>query len=180
MTAILVAALFLAAGPEDLQGRVMSVLDGDTITVLDAANVQRTIRLAGVDAPELRQPFGAKAKETLSARVLGKQARVAPRGIRDGRALGVVWLNDRNVNLELVAAGWAWHDKASDASDELAAAEKSAREQRLGLWGDPGLTPPWDWRRAAAARTSQPRRAAAAAPSANLRSMSGKTPSARP
>jgi endonuclease YncB( thermonuclease family) len=58
----LFAALFAGhVCAAELTGRVVGVNDGDTITVLDASNKQHKIRLAGIDAPELKQAFGAKS-----------------------------------------------------------------------------------------------------------------------
>ena len=53
------------AGAETITGRVVGIGDGDTITVLDADKVQHKIRLAGIDAPEKKQAFGNRSKESL-------------------------------------------------------------------------------------------------------------------
>ena len=55
-----------AAPPSTLTGKVVSVHDGDTLTVLDAASSQRFIRLHGIDAPEAKQPFGNVARKALA------------------------------------------------------------------------------------------------------------------
>lgn len=60
-----------AAPPSTLMGKVVSVHDGDTLTVLDAASSQRFIRLHGVDAPEAKQPFGNAARKALAEWVFG-------------------------------------------------------------------------------------------------------------
>jgi len=52
-----------------LQGKVVGVADGDTITVLDATNTQHKIRMQGIDAPEKAQPFGQKSQQSLSQMV---------------------------------------------------------------------------------------------------------------
>jgi endonuclease YncB( thermonuclease family) len=64
--ATVLLTLALAANAETITGRVVSVADGDTITVLDADKVQHKIRLAGIDAPEKKQAFGNRSKESLS------------------------------------------------------------------------------------------------------------------
>ena len=56
----------------DLFGNVVSVADGDTITVLDGDSVQHKIRLEGIDAPERRQPFGTRSRQNMSDLVFGK------------------------------------------------------------------------------------------------------------
>ena len=76
---LLGVCLLAAATPglaDTLTARVVGISDGDTITVLDAANTQQKIRLAAIDAPEKGQPFGNRSKENLSRLVYGKEARV--------------------------------------------------------------------------------------------------------
>lgn len=68
--------LFVSVAHADvITGRVVKVADGDTITILDAANVQHRIRLAGIDAPEKKQAFGNVSKQSLSRFVYGKSVR---------------------------------------------------------------------------------------------------------
>ena len=70
-----VAVLCLAAFPvfaESLAGRVVSIADGDTLTVLDGSNTQYRIRLAGIDAPEKHQAFGSKSQSNLAALAFGQ------------------------------------------------------------------------------------------------------------
>jgi endonuclease YncB( thermonuclease family) len=138
---------------QSIQGLVVSIADGDTLTVLDAQKVQHKIRLAGIDTPERRQPFGQRAREALSALAFQKVVLVlTEKKDRYGRWVGKVISDGRDVNLALVVDGWAWHYKkyASEqsASDRLlyASAEEDARSQRRGLWSDPHAIPPWDWR----------------------------------
>ena len=58
---------------DELRGKVVSIADGDTITVLDAEKVQHKIRLQGIDAPEKKQAFGAKSKERMTEKVAGQE-----------------------------------------------------------------------------------------------------------
>ncbi|PKO77723.1 MAG: nuclease [Betaproteobacteria bacterium HGW-Betaproteobacteria-15] len=138
---------------QSIQGLVVSIADGDTLTVLDAQKVQHKIRLAGIDTPERRQPFGQRAREALSTLVFQKVVLVlTEKKDRYGRWVGKVISDGRDVNLVLVVDGWAWHYKKyageQSSSDRLlyASAEEDARSQRSGLWSDPYAIPPWDWR----------------------------------
>jgi len=70
--ALLLWALPIVSIAATLTGRVVGVTDGDTITVLDSTNDQHKVRLAGIDAPEKVQPFGARSKAHLSSLVYGK------------------------------------------------------------------------------------------------------------
>ena len=93
---IALAAGLLAAWPTtaaDLFGTVVSIADGDTITVLDADNVQHKIRLEGIDAPERKQPFGTRSRQNMANLVFGKPVRVeARKQDRYGRTVGKVWV----------------------------------------------------------------------------------------
>ena len=152
LTCLLQFAGLACAGT--ITGRVVGVTDGDTITVLDAENAQHKIRLAGIDAPEKKMPFGQRSKEQLSDLVFSKQVEVETGKIdRYGRSVGVIFVNGRDANLAMVNAGLAWHykqyQKEQTASDRLlyAHAEEQARLGRIGLWRDNYPTPPWDYRK---------------------------------
>jgi endonuclease YncB( thermonuclease family) len=133
---------------------VVGVTDGDTIIVLDGDKVQHKVRLAGIDAPERRQAFGARAQQALAAAVFRRFVVLDwKKRDRYGRLVAKVNLSDRDVGLELIAAGLAWHFKAyqgeQDPEDRTryARAEIDARNARVGLWSDPHPTPPWVFRR---------------------------------
>ncbi len=91
----------------------MGVADGDTITVLDTDKVQHKIRLAGIDAPEKKQPFGNRSKESLSDLVFSKTVTVdTGKTDRYGREVGKVLIDGIDANLVQVQRGFAWHYKA--------------------------------------------------------------------
>ncbi len=143
-----------AAAPQTLEGRVVGVADGDTLTVLDAGNRQTRVRLLGIDAPESRQAFGEVSKRNLSDLVFNKHVVIEyEKTDRHGRTLGKVVVGDRDVNLLQVKGGLAWHykyyqDEQSSTDRRLyAEAETEARAARRGLWADSNPTPPWDFRR---------------------------------
>lgn len=136
-----------------LQGKVVGVADGDTITVLDANNIQHKIRLEGIDAPETAQAFGQKSKQSLSQMVQSKQVTVVyQKKDKYGRTLGKVFHNGTDVCLEQINLGMAWHYKkyASDQPKEdretYAQAELAARTKTIGIWKDKNPTPPWEFR----------------------------------
>ncbi|HEX8140352.1 MAG TPA: thermonuclease family protein [Pyrinomonadaceae bacterium] len=136
-----------------IEGKVVKVSDGDTITVLDKENRQHKIRFQGIDAPESKQEFGQVSKDNLARMILGKEVKVIwSKQDKYGRTVGKVLLDGRDINIEQVKAGLAWHYKKY--SDEqppedrvtYAAAETEARAARRGLWQDPNPTPPGEWR----------------------------------
>jgi endonuclease YncB( thermonuclease family) len=127
---------------------VVSVADGDTITVLDENKTQIKVRLDAIDAPESGQPFGQAAKRALSEMVFGKDVVVIKKKEdRWGRTVGHVIVDGVDTNLAMLEAGMAWHYKQFDQNRRLAAAERDAKEARRGLWQDSNPVPPWEWRR---------------------------------
>lgn len=154
---LLLFATLLVAIPsiaDTLQGRVVGIADGDTVTVLDASNTQFKIRLMGIDAPEKKQAFGNKSKESLSALVFNKQVKVEySKRDKYGRTVGKISVGGVDANLEQVRNGLAWHykqyQKEQSVEDRLtyAQAEDLARSGRLGLWVDKEPIAPWDFRK---------------------------------
>ena len=96
-----------------LSGEVVGVTDGDTITLVDREKRQVKVRLAGIDAPEKRQPFGQKSKASLSELAYRKTVTVITgKTDRYGRVVGKLLADGQDVNLEQVRRGMAWHYKA--------------------------------------------------------------------
>lgn len=155
--ALLLVVLCLAASiarAESVEARVVAITDGDTLTAVTAQKKQIRIRLAGIDAPEKRQPFGKAAKAALSDRVFGRQVLLDIRKIvKNGPALAKVQFDGRDVNLELLQLGLAWWyqrfagEQTTEDQADYAAAEQSAREGSVGLWTDFAPDPPWEWRK---------------------------------
>ncbi len=128
-------------------GRVVGVHDGDSITVLASGNEQLKVRLEGIDAPELKQPFSQSAKKVLSSLVFGKDVNFERlKKDRYGRTIAVVFVGQINVNLELVKQGFAWRYDAYSQDPVLLDAQNSAKAAKRGLWADQSPVPPWEWR----------------------------------
>ncbi|MDS4026100.1 MAG: thermonuclease family protein [Candidatus Contendobacter sp.] len=148
----LVLALVVAwipASAETLAGRVVGVHDGDTLTLLVEGNRQIKVRLAGIDAPELSQPYGQKAKQALSALAFGQEARIDSAGPdKYGRTLGTVYVGSINVNAALISQGAAWVYRQYPHDAALEELESFARNSGAGLWALPAdqRVPPWEWR----------------------------------
>ncbi len=153
ITAMLLA-LVCTANAETITGRVVGVADGDTMTVLDANKVQHKIRLSGIDAPEKKQAFGNRSKESLSALAFDKTVNVeTSKRDRYGRKIGKVLVNGRDVNLVQVERGMAWfyrqYQREQSPNDQrlYEAAEDAAKAGKRGLWRDADPVPPWEFRR---------------------------------
>lgn len=145
--AILVSLMASADG--STSGRVVGVADGDTLTLLDDANQQHKIRLAGIDAPEKAQAFGQVGKQRLYELCYNKHATVVVvNKDRYGRSVGDVTCDDMHANEEMVRSGNAWVYRHYDKGFEyFYSIEEAAKQKRLGLWADENPTPPWEWRR---------------------------------
>jgi micrococcal nuclease len=144
---IVALALCLVGQTSAETGRVVGVHDGDSITVLASGNEQLKVRLDGIDAPELKQPFSQSAKEALSSLVFGKAVSFERlKKDRYGRTIAVVFVGQTNVNLELVKQGFAWRYDTYSQDPVLLDAQNSAKASKKGLWADPSPTPPWQWR----------------------------------
>ena len=167
---VLVVAVLLASpavAADLLEGRVVRIADGDTLTVLDADQVQHRVRLAGIDAPERAQPFGERAKQNLARLTFGKPVEIRwHKKDRYGRVVGQVWVvspdarcqgagcpKTLDAGLAQVTVGLAWHYKqyAGEQSEEdrerYSFAEIEARAKRAGLWREGDPVAPWEWRR---------------------------------
>lgn len=166
MPRYLLATLFAVALPayaESINCRVIGISDGDTLTCLTADKKQERIRLRGIDAPERKQPFGARSKQSLSDLTFDKTATVHWNS-RDrwGRIFGTVWVepvdcvgcgSTLDAGRAQIASGMAWWFKRYAKQQPLEERhsyefeETEARARPVGLWSEPQAIPPWDWRK---------------------------------
>ena len=144
----LLLLLSQAALAEEFSGKVVAVKDGDTIEVMHEGRAVR-IRLAEIDTPEKRQPWGKRAKQFTSGLTYKKVVTVRPVTTDCYRrtVAHVILPDGASLSRELVKAGMAWHYKRYSKSAELAALENEARAAKRGLWAEPNPVPPWEWRR---------------------------------
>lgn len=147
--AFLVAAALVAARsaspPEGAwPSRVERVLDGDTFTVVQGA----TIRIEGIDAPELDQPGGAASKARLTELLDHNTIYLVYVGVDKYRRLlaRVIDENGADIGLKMVRDGHAWQYVQYNNSKVMADAQNEARAARRGLWADRRPTPPWEFR----------------------------------
>ena len=153
---ILIFILFLSnfVHAKTIEGLVVGVSDGDTITVLDQQKNSYKIRLQGIDAPEKKQAFGEKSKQSLQDLVHSKQVRIEyDKEDKYGRIVGKVTLDDVDVCLQQLVLGMAWHYKKyqneQSVSDRALYSETELKSKslKLGLWSDATPMPPWEFRK---------------------------------
>lgn len=146
---LITAAMITTAAAETIEGKIVGVADGDTITVLTAERRQVHVRLAEIDAPEKRQPFGVRSKQSLAGMCFGRPAIVNGNGRdRYGRTIGRVMCAGIDANSEQVRRGVAWVYDRYVTDRSLYALQDDARSSRRGLWADQSPVPPWEWRKA--------------------------------
>ncbi len=144
----------VAIANEIIMGKVVSIADGDTLTILDANHQQHRIRFAQIDAPETyhgkdkpAQPFGERSKQSLADMAFGKEARAeCVQTDRYGRSVCTIIVGGVDANLEQVRRGMAMVYRQYARSPEYFKAEVEAKNMRRGLWSDPNPIPPWNWR----------------------------------
>ncbi len=131
-----------------LQGKVVRVLDGDTIELLQGQKPVR-VRLLNIDAPEKNQHFGRWSYDQLTRLVAGQPVTVVfTRKDRYERVLGRVFTSGgKEVNRELVLSGAAWVYDFYNTDKELPGLQLEAQKRKCGLWVDNQPVPPWEWRR---------------------------------
>src|SRR5215831_7799627 len=145
---------FAFANPWVVEGRTVGISGGDTITVVDDSKTQHKIRIAAIDAPEKGQAFGKQSKQSLSELVFQKRVEArCHKQDRYGFEVCVVYVNRRDVGLEQIRQGMAWHYKEyqheQPTQERLVYRdeEDAAKAARRGLWKDAKPVPPWEWRK---------------------------------
>jgi endonuclease YncB( thermonuclease family) len=137
----------LAVG-DDLKGKVISVIDGNTLQVLAADGQTYHLMLAGIDCPELKQAYGKEAKICLEKLALGKSVEVRIVGKdRLGNSLAEVLVGGKkDPRIQLLKDGLAWTSE-KDPSAILEAYRTASQSKKKGIWKDENPTPPWVFRR---------------------------------
>jgi len=141
---------------------VVKVADGDTVTVLDSNKEQRRVRLAGIDAPEKRQPFGNASRKKLRELVAGKEVRVEfEKYDRYGRVVGKVLVTPPDcpscgktldAGLAQITSGMAWwyrkyaHEQSPEDRGRYEFAKQEAKGKKVGLWQEKNPVPPWEYK----------------------------------
>jgi endonuclease YncB( thermonuclease family) len=153
------------ANAQVLTGYVVSISDGDTLTLL-VERQQHRIRIAGIDAPEHFQPYGNRSRTNLSRYAFNQDAKAeCYKHDIYGRDVCTVWVRPYgcrdckltlDVGLAQVTDGMAWWDRnhvneqSAEDRGSYESAETMAKLRRLGLWADTKPVPPWVWRHALA------------------------------
>ena len=151
---LFILLLFISCNPpiekndETLKGKVVSVADGDTVTILTDNDEQVRIRLYGIDAPEKGQDFANKSRQFLNDLCYGKIIKVDKKDVDQyNRILGIIYIGDLNINQEMIRNGLAWYYNHYVKDSTLEALEQNARRQKLNIWSMKNPIPPYEYRK---------------------------------
>jgi micrococcal nuclease len=126
--------------------KVIGIVDGDTIDCLINSKTIR-VRLHAIDAPEKKQDFYSRSKQSLSQLCFGKYARLVEHGHdRYRRLIADIYVDNELVNYKMVELGMAWHFTRYSSDSNLAALQQAARNKKKGLWSLPAPIAPWEYR----------------------------------
>lgn len=145
---LLVASIYTARANTSITGKVITVIDGNTVEIQGDDAQTYTIILAGIDCPELTQAFGENAKKHLEKVALNKNVTVNFQGKdRKGNYLAVILVKgDTDLRIDLLKEGLAWTAE-KNPDPELENHRTRAQEKRKGLWKEDNPVPPWTHRR---------------------------------
>ena len=131
----------------EIVGKVINVIDGNTLEVKGADNQTQRLVLAGIDSPELGQEFGDKAKKFLEKIMMDEDVQVRISGKdRWGNYIAVVMKGKTDPRVELLEEGLAWTSE-KNPDPEFESIRLKALEKGRGLWKEQNPTPPWIYRR---------------------------------
>ena len=150
----LIIILFYQICYANEEGVIINVVDGDTVHLLNDNQEKLKVRLHHIDAPELDQSYGKESKFALEQLILNKKVTViSDKKDKYKRLLGVISLDEVDVNLEMIKAGAAWHfkkyakfDQAQEQYQIYDENEHQAKLKKIGLWKVDAISP-WLWRK---------------------------------
>ena len=136
------------------KGIIVNVVDGDTVHFLNDNEEKLKVRLQHIDAPELDQSYGKESRFVLEKLILNKKVTViGDKKDKYKRLLGVISLDEMDINLEMIKAGAAWHFKKYAKFDQTHYQyqiydenEHQAKLKKIGLWKENAISP-WLWRK---------------------------------
>ncbi|EEC68705.1 hypothetical protein OsI_37185 [Oryza sativa Indica Group] len=106
------------------------------------------IRMRGIDAPELKMPYGRESRNALVKLIGGKSVKIYVYDLDQfGRYVGDIYCNNLFIQEQMLKNGHAWHFKTYDKRPEFARWEREAKAANRGLWASGNPEKPWDWRR---------------------------------
>ena len=149
MCAVILLSHMASVSAQSLSGKVISVQDGDSFTLLTPERKQVKIRVAEIDAPERGQPYGNRARQELTRLIKDQHVTVETQVVdRYGRIVGKPIVGDKDITAEMVKIGAAWVYCTYSEDESLYKLERQAKANKHGVWGTSEYEniPPWEWR----------------------------------
>lgn len=133
----------------DFSGKVVKVIDGDTVDILTANKQKIRVRLLDIDAPESKQAYGNASRKYLASLIAAKNVFVkeSKKDIYE-RSLGTIFLNEMNINEKMVENGYAWAYRYKGVANNklMVKLETRAKQNKKELWKDKHPIAPWNYR----------------------------------
>jgi len=147
LLAVVFCSWIFVAQADEFSAKVIAVFDGDTVLIKRANGVTK-VRLAGIDAPEKTQTFGATSKQSLAEMVSGKQIHLVTQAVdKYGRLIARISVNGLDVNAEQIRRGMAWESSRFHNDKAMLKLQQEAKNAPRGLWALSNPVPPWKWRK---------------------------------
>ena len=161
---LITIGLLTSTQAAELKGKIISIADGDTATLLVLENkskllkplemekvnikTQYRIRLNDIDAPEKKQPFGNKSRDNLASYIAGEIITVKYKSKdKYGRILGTIYFENLDINLQQIKNGYAWVYKQYSKNQTYYQEEQKAKDLKKGLWIAKEPLAPWEYRK---------------------------------
>jgi micrococcal nuclease len=148
---LLFFAFAVFAQTQFVRVKVVDVHDGDSMTVKDQTKRTFKIRLVGIDAPELKQKDGGKARNALNKLLKKDKQNIVVKTFkldRYNRILAQVFVGEIDVNLEMVKLGWAWlYEIDWKIPPEYHESFQTARQNKLGIFRRGDVIHPSEFRK---------------------------------
>ena len=149
LLSLVLSLIVISQVQEDFNGKVVKVIDGDTVDILTQKKQKIRVRLLDIDAPESRQAYGNASRKYLASLIAGKNVFVQESN-KDiyQRTLGTIYLAKININAKMVANGfaWAYRYKGVVKNKYMLKLESKAKQNKKGLWKDKHPIAPWEFR----------------------------------
>jgi len=145
-------------------GTITKITDGDTVHLTTPEQTKLKVRLYGIDAPETDkinnhtgriskpgQPYGEESMNALANKIMDKKVKVDILDIdKYRRMVGMIYLDNRNINLEMIREGYAEafiEYLKEPYKSEFLKVEREARTAKKGIWSLPAYERPRAFRK---------------------------------
>lgn len=147
-----IAALLLSIiSYSQYKGKIISVIDGESFFIKMENGDTDSVRLWGIDSPEIKQQYGKAAQRNLETHIHREVSLEYKTRDKNNFMMAIVTYKQKNgdeinLNYFLVEQGYAWKNKFTK-DKKLEKLQNQAKRNQVGLWRNDNPTPPWEWRK---------------------------------